>query len=519
MPLLTVRDGVRCVVRRVDGPTALEELCPASLPVPYASGWKVQPEGDSLVLVAPSGERHGTLAPGHSFDLGSVRFVVGEDGAISGSTERLPCDNRARLLLVFPDGRRIALGTRTLTLGKDPRCDVVIADVTVSAVHCRIVPTREGWVLQDAGSTNGTRIGGVRIESAVLTPGVTVVLGRTRILCIHDPSDESFPLSGERGAVLVGRSLAMQKVRQDIARFAPLKFPVLIQGETGSGKELVARMLHEQSGRARGPFVAINAAAIPAELVESELFGHERGAFTGAVGRRRGVFEEASGGTLFLDELGELPLAQQAKLLRVLETREVRRIGSEGSVKVDVRIVCATHRDLAARVAEGHFRLDLLYRLDVLRIHLPPLRDRPEDLPDLARHLMARISAEMGQAKTLDDAAIAALLRHPWPGNVRELYATLSRAAAQAEGERVGIEHLVFGSVPASARETSEPLPRQSGICTLPPPPRLPRDLDGEALRALVQEYGGNLSRVARATGLARSTIRDRLARLHAQRG
>jgi DNA-binding NtrC family response regulator len=512
MPTLTVRDGARHVVRHVDGPVALDELCPSGPPVPYASGWRLVPEGAALVLVGPTGARAGVITADSPLDLGTVRLALGEERTAS-ATERLQRESTARLVLALPDGRRVPLGTRVLALGRDARCEVVLADPTVSAVHCRVVPTREGWEIRDAGSANGTRVGGVCVGVARLEVGTTVTLGRTQLRCIRDPHDDAPAPPRGLAAVLVGRSLAMERVRADIARFAPMRFPVLIHGETGSGKELVARLLHERSGRARGPFVAINAGAIAPELVESELFGHERGAFTGAATRRRGVFEEASGGTLFLDELGELPLAQQAKLLRVLETQEVRRVGGEGSAKVDVRIVCATHRDLTARAAEGHFRADLLYRLDVLRVRLPPLRDRPEDLPELARHLMTRIAAEMGRPKSLDDAAVAALVRYPWPGNVRELFATLSRAAVEAEGERVGLEHLELGVLPRS-----EPLaPRESGTFTMPLPPPLPRELDGARLLAMVEACRGNLSRVARATGLARSTVRDRVER--ARRG
>jgi DNA-binding NtrC family response regulator len=509
--------------------------------------------------------RQGTLAPGSALTIGSLTLAVEDEPWAGGDTlrgtERLQSGSPLALALRLPDNRILTLGPRILTIGKNSRCDVVIHDSTVSGLHCRVIPTRDGWIVRDAASTNGTYVGGVRVESALLTDGVALTLGRTRLSItrvIATPAETTARIGID--GVLVGDSPSMIGVREAIRRHAPSRHPVLIQGETGSGKELVARMLHDYSPRARGPFVAVNAGAIAPDLVESELFGHERGAFTGAMTRRRGVFEEASGGTLFLDELGELPLAQQAKLLRVLETREVRRIGGEGTIKVDFRIVCATHRDLAARAAEGTFRADLRYRLDVLRVALPPLRERTTDIEGLARHLLARIGDETGRMKRLDDAALSALIAHDWPGNVRELYGALCRAAAEADTDRIGIEHLEIASTPAprvrtvvriasAAREerreserpssevrlrhgetvdpaaTPENAPATSVLpepcdsdderssVIIPPPPAIPRDLAPDRLRALVDSCGGNVSRISRLTGLPRSTIRDRLKR------
>ncbi|MEI8257147.1 MAG: sigma 54-interacting transcriptional regulator [Deltaproteobacteria bacterium] len=461
-----------------------------------------------------------TIRDGACSALREVHTEEPLDDAVGG-TERLPIRAHTRVALLLPGGRRFVLGSRGITLGKSARCDLVLPDGTVSALHCRVVPVRAEWVVRDAGSTNGTFVGGLRVESAVLSPGSVLTLGRTRIMVVSDPEGRGDDADGDSRAgtegALVGDSAGMVAVRHAIRRYAPQPFPVLVQGETGSGKELVARMLHEQSSRPRGPFVAINAGAIAPDLVESELFGHERGAFTGALTRRRGVFEEASGGTLFLDELGELPLAQQAKLLRVLETREVRRIGGEGTLKVDFRIVCATHRDLPARVAEGRFRADLLYRLDLLRVRLPSLRERASDIPVLARHLLARVANETGRVRRLDDAAMLSLIEHPWPGNVRELYGVLCRAAAEAETERVGIEHLDMGDGRASLEAaplrddpSAVATPGQSGFA---PAAEAPRELDSERLLALYDACGGNVSRIARVTGLARSTIRERLKR------
>jgi DNA-binding NtrC family response regulator len=549
MPVLTIRDGARSTARLVLSEQPLDTLCPSPPPYPYTRGWRVRPEGDALALVSPEGVRQGTLSPGAALSVGAVTLGV-EDEPWSGGdthrgTERLQNGAPTPLALSLPGHGTLALGSRIVTLGKNSRCDVVIHDTTVSGLHCRIIPTRDGWLVRDAASTNGTFVGGVRVESALLTDGVTLTLGRTRIVVTRVAAsiEQATSRIGIDG-VLVGDSPGMFAVRDAIRRYARSPYPVLVQGETGSGKELVARMLHDYSPRARGPFVAVNAGAIAPDLVESELFGHERGAFTGALTRRRGVFEEASGGTLFLDELGELPLAQQAKLLRVLETHEVRRIGGEGTIKVDFRIVCATHRDLASRVATGAFRADLLYRLDLLRVAIPPLRERTGDIEGLAKHLLARIADETGRVRRLDDTARSALIAHDWPGNVRELYGVLCRAVAESETDRIGIEHLEIASAPRPRTRTVVPLrePRaeqneptecvaseNASVTSLlpaaghdadvlsvvvPPPPSIPRDLAPERLRALVDSCGGNVSRISRLTGLPRSTIRDRLKRV-----
>jgi len=440
----------------------------------------------------------------HSLDDHYACDAENDSPVTRGGTERIrAAESTGPLSLELSDGRRVSLGAQDLTIGSGRTCDVVLADPAVSALHCRIVSTLHGWHLLDADSTNGTYVAGVPVRGVVLRPGLAIVVGRSRIRCEHGDEPAS---STSATPVLLGRTPVMAAVRATIARYATSPFPVLVQGETGSGKELVARMLHEQSQRASGPFVAINAGAIAADVLESELFGHERGAFTGAIGRRRGVFEQASGGTLFLDEIGELPLAQQTRLLRVLETGEIRRVGGEQAVRVDARIVCATHRDLAARAATGEFRTDLLYRLDLLRVRLPPLRERMDDVPALASHLMQRLSRETGLRRRLDDRALAALLEHDWPGNVRELFGVLCRAAAESESEWVGIEHI---DLPRNARRDGQSLTSQKTTDAVP----LARDLDGDALRVLLDSCGGNISRLSRATGLARSTIRDRLRR------
>jgi len=252
-----------------------------------------------------------------------------------------------------------------------------------------------------------------------------------------------------RDSPLIGSSPAMGRLHADIAKLAPVPTPVLVVGESGSGKELVARELH-RLGATKGPFVAVNCAALPHELVESELFGHERGAFTGAVAVRKGAFEAAAGGTLLLDEIGELPLAAQAKLLRVLEQREVTRLGGNRTVRVDARVVAATNRDLDAEVAAGRFRQDLLYRLNAHVLRVPPLRDRLSDVPELAHHLMASTSARFRmRAKRVSAAALECLMGYEWrANNVRELRNVVERMLIACEGEEIGPD-----DVPAEVRE------------------------------------------------------------------
>ena len=241
---------------------------------------------------------------------------------------------------------------------------------------------------------------------------------------------------------LVGDGVAMEKLKNLIRTVGPTRTTVLVTGESGTGKELVARAIHDASPRREQRFVAFNCAAIPAALLESELFGHTRGAFTDAVRDKPGLFEEADGGTIFLDEVGELPIVLQAKLLRALQESEIRRVGDTAAIKIDIRLIAATLRDLAVEVAEGRFREDLYYRLNVVPVHVPPLRERSEDVPQLARFFVARHAARHGREVGISDAAIDALARQPWPGNVRELENMIERALVLSEGPEIDLPFL-----------------------------------------------------------------------------
>ncbi len=331
--------------------------------------------------------------------------------------------------------------------------------------------------------------------------------------------------AGER---LIGSSPAMLDVFKTIGRVARSDVPVLVTGESGTGKELVARAIHGASARSAGPFVAVNAAAIPRELLESELFGHERGAFTGAVEARPGRFREASGGTLFLDEIGDMPIELQAKLLRVLQSGEVSAVGARRSERVDVRIVAATHRDLDAALAAGRFREDLLYRLRVVPIHVPPLRERREDVPRIVEHFLARYAEALaGRRSVISAAALERLTLHDWPGNVRELENAIKRALVLAAGDGLGPDDFAF-LTPAEAKSAGAPGPalearvaeEVEAALAGPEPHELFRRLLERVERPLLETVqahtGGNQLRAAALLGINRNTLRKKLSELGA---
>jgi two-component system response regulator HydG len=296
---------------------------------------------------------------------------------------------------------------------------------------------------------------------------------------------------------VVAQSPAMQSLLKRAARFANNHAPVAVLGETGSGKEVIARILHANSPRAKQPFLAVNVAALPAELLESELFGHGKGAFTGAASARQGLFEAASEGTLFLDEIGEMPLALQAKLLRVLQDGEVRRVGENRSFAVDVRIVSATHRNLAERVRDGLFREDLFYRLKVLTLEVPPLRERREDILPLARHFLA---GEQTAARAFSAAARQRLERYAWPGNVRELENVVKHGAALAVGPEIKGEDLPAELASVAAKESPRAGQSSESLKTL-------AEMEREYIQRVLDSCGGSPSEAARILGVARNTL------------
>ncbi len=352
---------------------------------------------------------------------------------------------RAQLVLHpgTADEQILLFDDNIISIGALDDNDVVLDDDTVSRHHCRIVQENDAYILQDLDSTNGTHVNGVRIREAFLTANVVLSVGNTDIR--FRAIDETVPIKpsdAQRLGKIVGRSRAMREIFDILEKIAPTSATVVIEGETGTGKEVVAQTIHEMSARSSQPFVVFDCGAVPESLIESELFGHEKGSFTGAVMSRKGLFEMAEGGTIFLDELGELSLDLQPKLLRVLEQREIRRVGSNQPVPIDVRVIAATNRRLEDEVQEGRFREDLFYRLSVVRLFLPALRDRREDIPLLIEHFLDTLDCNLTpegdrRLKSVSPEALQLFNAHRWPGNVRELSNIIQRACSFAESNHI----------------------------------------------------------------------------------
>jgi two-component system, NtrC family, response regulator HydG len=335
------------------------------------------------------------------------------------------------LQVVGQDGPAVALGARPITVGAHATCDLVLSDPQASRKHAELAITPDGIRVKDLGSTNGTWFQGTKIGEVVVPGGATITFGNTPVRIYAADAPSLPPSDRDHFGQMAGQSVAMRELFAVLEMAAPSDATVLIEGESGTGKELAARAIHDASARAQGPFVVVDCSAIAESLIDSHLFGHVRGAFTGADRDRKGAFVEASGGTLFLDELGELPLAVQAKLLRVLEAQTVQPVGADRPVKIDARVVAATHRDLHHMVAAKEFRFDLFYRLAVVHVALPALRDRLEDLAHLVATFYHRKHLEPG---AIDGDNLDKLRRYAWPGNVRELRNVLERAWAMSGG-------------------------------------------------------------------------------------
>jgi DNA-binding NtrC family response regulator len=382
------------------------------------------------------------------------------------------------------DGSRIAVGTATDNA-------LVLADPAVSRYHLELQRTPDGVQVVDLGSRNGTWVGGVRIERAIVAAGTQLRLGDTTLVVDDAGSTVAPPLAEvPRSPELVGESEAIREVARLVYKVARVDSSVLIQGETGVGKEVIARAIHEASPRREHELVIVDCGSMPASLIASLLFGHEKGAFTGADQRRAGAFERAAGGTVLLDEIGELPLDVQPALLGVLERRAFTRVGGAQAIAVDVRVLAATHRDLRAEVNAGRFRADLYYRLAVAKIVVPPLRERPEDIEPLVAHFVQRLTgvAELGPLA----AVLEQLRAHPWSGNVRELRNVVEAALVMGEldlgGERAAVPAAAPGSVLAYRDARATALHR----------------FEADYLRTLIERAGGNASEAARLARMDR---------------
>ncbi|MFO0548797.1 MAG: sigma 54-interacting transcriptional regulator [Polyangiaceae bacterium] len=402
-----------------------------------------------------------------------------------------------------------------VTIGSARGSNLILFDGAVSRHHLTLKIERGAVRVVDAGSRNGTVLDGVLVRDAYTRADSTLAVGNTtlRVRILNDVIE--IPLSSrESFGGLIGVSVPMRVVFTLLERAAAVEDTVLIEGETGTGKELAAEALHEESPRASGPFVVFDCSAVAPSLVESELFGHVRGAFSGAVADREGAIEAADGGTLFLDEIGELPLELQPKLLRALERFEVRRVGSNTPRKVDVRVVAATNRNLFEEVAARRFREDLFYRLAVVRVTLPPLRERPDDIPVLVAHFTAEAIRRGRKVAPLSDRAVAKLANQAWPGNVRELRNAVARALA------LGLDHHGAADAAGAGAVAGEVSPEAvvRALVDLSVPLKESRDRMSDAfeeayLRQALAETGGNVTRAAALAGVNRKFIQRAVLR------
>ncbi len=423
--------------------------------------------------------------------------------------------------------------------------DLVIADKAVSGTHFEIIARDDGYRLRDLNSRNGVFIGELRVREVYLRPSTIFRIGHTQIQ--FQPLEDMVEIElskKDRFDRVIGTSANMREIFAQLEKVSPSDLTVMITGETGTGKELIARAIHNASGRANRPFVVLDCGSIPKELIESTLFGHEKGSFTGAVGQHHGCFEQANGGTIFLDEIGELDITLQPKLLRVLEQREIKRVGGDRTIKVDVRVLAATNRDLRAEVNGGNFREDLYFRLSVVHVEMPPLRERPEDVPMIAQVFLRDVASRRGITMSFSQDAMHALKGHSWPGNVRELRNVVERAAALSDGPVITRSDLVFGRessvivshdlAQAGADAARSAAAQMSGV--QPPIPRDgPASFDPALLKpglgfksakqtvvdafetaylaVLLERNEGNITRSAQEAGLTRYHLRELLKR------
>lgn len=387
-----------------------------------------------------------------------------------------------------------------LSLGRDGGCSLTFNDASISGRHARIERTEKGYLLRDLRSRNGTFVNGARILEAYLNDGDRIQIGRTQLL---------FSLKrnlNESTHFLSSRNEAWSQTLSQLGNLAQSDLPILILGPSGTGKELIAKSLHEKSSRKAGPLVSVNCSALSEALIESELFGHVRGSFTGATDDRKGAFEAARGGTLFLDEVGDLPLSLQPKLLRALENKEIRPVGKDESVKTDVRIVTATHHDLREKVYRGQFRLDLYYRLNVLQIKSPALIERMEDFEDLLNFFCKE------QRVSIKGEALNALKDYQWPGNIRELKNVVAKAKAFFDKEVSTLNQVKqLIEIPFTLKTESPETDAPEKAPENPVNSSLLKELEYELIKKRLAANKGNQRQTALDLGIPKSTLHDRI--------
>lgn len=391
----------------------------------------------------------------------------------------------------------------TITVGSHPDAGLSLADTTVSRYHVELSARPDGVMVRDLESTNGTYLGGTRVTEVIVEDQATLSVGKTTLKVSMIEADLGKPEAQASFGPAIGAAPAMKQLFGILEKVSPSESTVLLLGETGTGKEVMARAIHEKSKRANRPFVVVDCGSVAPTLIESELFGHVRGSFTGAIADRNGAFLEADGGTIFLDEIGELPLELQPKLLRVLEAGTVRRVGEDKHRRVDVRVVAATHRDLEAEVAANRFRRDLYYRLAVVLVNVPALRDRLDDLPLLTQHFVK----SMGRGEfELPRSLMARFAAYHWPGNVRELRNLVERSLAGADVD----------PLPQESQAAQKALSSGEDITDLPfkeAKERLVESFTKEYLVTLLEKCNGNISQMAREAGIARNYVHRLVAK------
>jgi DNA-binding NtrC family response regulator len=436
-----------------------------------------------------------------------------EEGADATATllRSGPARIRMKLFVLSGDsaGKSFPLDQKQFVVGKAPTCDIILEDKTISRQHLKLEVHDEHVLAVDLESRNGSFCEGMRFSQLQLRPGSVITLGTTELKLVPEDSRErAVMLSGrDHFGALVGTSRKMREVFSLLERMAQGGSDVLIQGETGTGKELCAEALHNESKRAKGPFIIVDLAGIAPSLIESELFGHVKGAFTGAQADRAGAFERAAGGTVFLDEVGELPLDLQPRLLRVLERRQVKRVGANDYRTVDMRVVAATHVDLEGAIKANKFRRDLFHRLAVLRVTLPGLRERPEDIPLLVDTVLGRLGRP---PSALSDQTRALLSQYPWPGNVRELRNVVEQVVNLGEEALPELPPLPGGGDVSAGGSAG-------AVLDLPfkdAKERLIEGFERDYLRGLLERCEGNISRASREAGIDRVYLR-KLLRKH----
>jgi transcriptional regulator with PAS, ATPase and Fis domain len=424
---------------------------------------------------------------------------------------------KAKLLILSGTerGREVSIDKDVFTIGAGAQNDFIVTDEAASRRHCEIHQREGGFLLRDLGSTNGTLLQGVRVCEVYLTQGVEFQVGTTRMVFCPLQETLSYPLSSrESFGRLNGKSTTMRRVFHLAETYAKTDAAVLIQGETGTGKELLAEALHAHSPRSKQPFVVIDCGSLATGVIESELFGHAKGSFTGAGNERVGAFESAHGGTVFLDEIGELDISLQPKLLRVLEKKEVRRLGANTVRPVDVRIIAATNRNLEREVREGRFREDLYYRLSIVKIELPPLRQRKEDIPLLVRCLLKDLTgSDDVSAWSEFEKSMELFRQHDWPGNARELRNVVEMGIRGATGSTIDLgAFLTMGRLGASESE--------SGNAEMPDLPfkesknQLIDHFERKYIQKLLERNDNNISKAAREAQIERAYL-QRLVRKH----